>query len=90
MASSYEFDRAAIMNSKAASFWLKDAVQQLENRDLLDALADAEMLLGMMKKRYAEATAGAPRFPEVWCSQCGKGFGPGNSGFSHCHQHRAA
>jgi len=29
----------------------------------------------------------AARFPMVWCSQCGRGFGPGNSGFSHCRDH---
>ena len=31
------------------------------------------------------------RFPMVHCSQCGKGFGPGDSGFSDCkdHQHLA-
>ena len=28
-----------------------------------------------------------PRFPMVYCSQCGKGFGPGNEGFSDCRQH---
>jgi hypothetical protein len=26
-------------------------------------------------------------YAEVWCSQCGRGFGPGDHGFSHCHQH---
>jgi len=29
----------------------------------------------------------AARFPMVYCSQCGRGFGPGNSGFSHCKHH---
>jgi hypothetical protein len=27
------------------------------------------------------------RFPNVSCSQCGNDFGPGDSGFSHCHDH---
>ena len=27
------------------------------------------------------------RFTETFCSQCGKGFGPGDSGYSHCDQH---
>ena len=31
----------------------------------------------------------APRFESVWCSQCGRQFGPGNSGFSHCADHAA-
>lgn len=28
-----------------------------------------------------------PRFPSVSCSQCGREFGPGNHGFSHCGNH---
>jgi hypothetical protein len=30
---------------------------------------------------------GKVRFPNVSCSQCGKDFGPGNHGFSHCASH---
>jgi hypothetical protein len=30
----------------------------------------------------------APRFPQTSCSQCGGEFGPGDSGFSHCSDHR--
>jgi hypothetical protein len=30
----------------------------------------------------------APRFLEVFCSQCGQSFGPGDHGFSHCSSHR--
>jgi hypothetical protein len=29
----------------------------------------------------------APRFAETFCSQCGDSFGPGDSGYSHCHDH---
>lgn len=28
-----------------------------------------------------------PRFPMVYCSSCGKGFGPGDHGYSHCANH---
>ena len=28
------------------------------------------------------------KFSNVSCSQCGKGFGPGNHGYSHCEDHR--
>jgi hypothetical protein len=28
------------------------------------------------------------RFPMVFCSQCGCGFGSGNLGFSHCENHK--
>jgi len=30
----------------------------------------------------------APRYPEVGCSQCGRRFGPGDHGFSHCDSHK--
>jgi len=29
-----------------------------------------------------------PRFKMTYCSQCGKGFGPGDHGFSHCVDHK--
>ena len=28
-----------------------------------------------------------PKFEETFCSQCGKSFGPGDSGYSHCEDH---
>lgn len=28
-----------------------------------------------------------PRFDNVSCSQCGKSFGPGDHGYSHCSDH---
>ena len=27
------------------------------------------------------------RFDNVWCSNCGRDFGPGDHGFSHCESH---
>jgi hypothetical protein len=35
----------------------------------------------------ADLAAAAPRFANVGCSECGRGFGPGNAGFSHCADH---
>lgn len=35
------------------------------------------------------AQAAHPRFAATSCSQCGTDTGPGNSGFSHCADHRA-
>lgn len=29
------------------------------------------------------------RYQETFCSQCGAEFGPGDTGYSHCSQHRA-
>ena len=28
------------------------------------------------------------KFKNVWCSNCGKDFGPGDHGFSHCDSHK--
>ena len=28
------------------------------------------------------------KFKNISCSQCGEEFGPGNSGFSHCEDHK--
>lgn len=28
------------------------------------------------------------KFPKTYCSQCGQEFGPGDSGYSHCQDHR--
>jgi hypothetical protein len=28
------------------------------------------------------------KFEETFCSQCGQAFGPGDSGYSHCDQHK--
>jgi len=27
------------------------------------------------------------KFPDVYCSNCGQAFGPGDNGFSHCENH---
>lgn len=33
-------------------------------------------------------TPKCPKFKKVFCSQCGGEFGPRDSGYSHCDQHR--
>ena len=33
------------------------------------------------------AGAAKPRFPETFCSSCGKALGAGNEGVSHCGDH---
>lgn len=35
----------------------------------------------------SRTTSTTSRYPETWCSQCGRGFGPGDSGYSHCTDH---
>lgn len=48
-----------------------------------------DVLAAEIKRRVADAdlAGAAPRFENVGCSQCGRGFGPGNGGFSHCADH---
>ncbi|MBN3744643.1 hypothetical protein G3N96_04230 [Burkholderia sp. Se-20373] len=48
-----------------------------------------DALAAEIKRRIAEADLGAaaPRFENIGCSECGRGFGPGNAGFSHCSDH---
>jgi hypothetical protein len=29
-----------------------------------------------------------PKFDKTYCSQCGREFGPGDHGYSHCKDHR--
>lgn len=52
----------------AASYWLKDAIRAAMNRDILDALNDAETLVAVLRTRCNEILpkrpwqgAGAPR-----------------------------
>lgn len=48
-----------------------------------------DVLTAEIKRRIADAdlAGAAPRFDNVGCSECGRGFGPGNTGFSHCADH---
>ncbi|MCO8321940.1 hypothetical protein ABEG10_08515 [Burkholderia cenocepacia] len=48
-----------------------------------------DVLAAEIERRVADAdlAVAAPRFDNVGCSECGRGFGPGNAGFSHCADH---
>lgn len=52
--------------------------------DAFDALAFTKA------SATGKSEAPAHRFPNVFCSQCGGKFGPGDAGFGHCsdHQHQ--
>lgn len=39
------------------------------------------------KELWAEVQAEEAKFEMISCSSCGQGFGPGDSGFSHCESH---
>lgn len=37
---------------KALSFWLKEQIEKISERDILDAINDAELLLGALAGRF--------------------------------------
>lgn len=42
----------------------------------------------IMQAALAPFMQNIPKFDATYCSQCGKVFGPGNHGFSHCTDHQ--
>jgi len=42
-----------LLNNPTTSYWLRDAIIQTGRRDLIDALADAEVLLEVCRARVA-------------------------------------
>lgn len=52
-----------------------------------------EPVLALLEKRMdmkpeRPAKGDEPRFTNVYCSNCGREFGPGDHGFSHCDDHK--
>lgn len=45
------------------------------------------VLVAEIAAMRSAANAIQARYPETSCSQCGKTFGPGDHGFSHCDNH---
>lgn len=50
-----------ILADPAASRWLKEQITATQSRDVVDAMADAEMLLTILKTRFANSLAHAKR-----------------------------
>lgn len=48
-----------VLDDRASSFWLKEAILELKHRDILDALNDAELLAQLMRQRYDETLGAA-------------------------------
>lgn len=44
-----------LINDPAVSYWLKDQINKISERDLLDAISDAELLLSVLAGRYRAA-----------------------------------
>lgn len=40
-----------------------------------------------IERQFAQVFPVKARFQKTYCSQCGREFGPGNEGFSHCEDH---
>jgi hypothetical protein len=51
---SYQQMKDEILNEPSNSFWIKNAIAELENRDPLDVLADLTLLNDLMTERYIE------------------------------------
>ena len=56
---SYRSDCHMIQTDPSISYWLKDALTALDQRDPVDALQDAEILLALAEKRLNEIQGGA-------------------------------
>lgn len=50
--------KQSILSDPSASFWLKTAVTQLENRDPCDAIADVEILYQLVTMRMEDVFGG--------------------------------
>lgn len=44
-----------ILHDPAASHWLKDQIKETAERDVVDALRDAEILVAVLDARYSKA-----------------------------------
>lgn len=65
------------------------AGEELTARPPYASYAVTRVIINSLDTAYPwHAPDDAPRFDEVSCSQCGKTFGPGNHGYSHCEDHR--
>jgi hypothetical protein len=66
-----------------------DAAHKAEElQEWFDAKATAEQDGTADEARTAYYVTRLPRFKNVSCSNCGGEFGPGDSGFSHCDNHK--
>ena len=44
-------ERRVVDDTLCTSYWLQDAIKDSKERDILDALADAELLVRILKER---------------------------------------
>jgi hypothetical protein len=46
-------DEQELMENPAVSYWLKTAITNTKERDIVDALNDAELLLAILNARFS-------------------------------------
>ncbi|PRE82373.1 hypothetical protein [Burkholderia gladioli] len=88
---SVSFDRydvtpeaGAVIDAALRAGRLED-VYEVFNTLLAAREATVKRLIAEADQR--ETAPPSPRFAATSCSQCGRGFGAGNSGYSHCSDH---
>lgn len=74
---------------------LAQAVDRKGNVVMVEALPQMRSYLDALGFKWVTGSQGvwtrdgSPKYENVSCSQCGRGFGPGDHGFSHCDSHQA-
>lgn len=51
-------DENELLNSASTSFWLKNAILATQQRDVVDALRDTEVLLAVLNARFSDINDG--------------------------------
>jgi hypothetical protein len=65
-----------------------DDMADFDEQALYRHLSDAHQYADIQIHQHKLALGIAMKFPNVGCSNCGGEFGRGDSGFSHCENHK--
>jgi hypothetical protein len=83
------WNRRAVLSapaSPATASALRERVEKwLDHEAIQKALSPFEI---QMIRDLAARPPSTPKFEKTSCSQCGREFGPGDHGYSHCDQHQ--
>ena len=74
-------EQQRILDDPAASYWLKDAIRAAAERDIVDALGDAEILFLMLRAEHDQLSGSRSEKP---CIGCRTGSVPHNQGSDYC------
>ncbi|AIO47708.1 hypothetical protein DM44_3147 [Burkholderia cepacia] len=77
----FSAEQIAVIDAALRRGWIED-------REIFWSICQ-DVLEAEIARRIAAAdpAAAAPSFANVYCSGCGRSFGPGNAGFSSCADH---